>query len=72
MTLSVTPAEPLIPDPSSFKVEITIAMRKRYKSPGSDQIPAQLIQAGGEILCSKIHKSKSKSKAIPVTGHEGP
>jgi hypothetical protein len=22
----------------------------------SDQIPAELIQAGGEILCSKIHK----------------
>jgi hypothetical protein len=27
-----------------------------YKSPGSDQIPAELIQAGGEILRSKIHK----------------
>jgi hypothetical protein len=26
-----------------------------YKSPGSDEIPAELIQAGGEILCSKIH-----------------
>jgi hypothetical protein len=29
---------------------------KRYKSPGSDQIPADLIQAGGEILRSEIHK----------------
>jgi hypothetical protein len=29
---------------------------KSYKSPGSDQIPAELIKAGGEILCSKIHK----------------
>jgi hypothetical protein len=29
---------------------------KRYKSPGSDQNPAELIQAGGEILRSKIHK----------------
>jgi hypothetical protein len=27
-----------------------------YKSPGSDQIPAELIQAGGEVLRSKIHK----------------
>jgi hypothetical protein len=27
-----------------------------YKSPGSDQIPAELIQAGGEILHPKIHK----------------
>jgi hypothetical protein len=29
---------------------------KRHKSPGSDQIPAELIQAGGKIFCSKIHK----------------
>jgi hypothetical protein len=29
---------------------------KRYKSLGSDGIPAELIQAGGEILRSKIHK----------------
>jgi hypothetical protein len=27
-----------------------------YKSPGSDQIPAELIQAGGEMLLSPIHK----------------
>jgi hypothetical protein len=29
---------------------------KNYKSPGSDEIPAELIQAGGEILLSAIHK----------------
>jgi hypothetical protein len=29
---------------------------KRYKSPDSDQIPAELIQAGCEILQSEIHK----------------
>jgi hypothetical protein len=29
---------------------------KRYKSPGSDQIPAELIKAGGKILWSEIHK----------------
>jgi hypothetical protein len=28
---------------------------KRYKSPGSDEILAELIQAGGDILRSKIH-----------------
>jgi hypothetical protein len=27
-----------------------------YKSPGSDEIPAELIQAGGEILRSKSHE----------------
>jgi hypothetical protein len=29
---------------------------KRYKSPGSDQILAELFQAGGEILRSEIHR----------------
>jgi hypothetical protein len=27
-----------------------------YKSPGSDQIPAELIQAGDELVPSEIHK----------------
>jgi hypothetical protein len=43
-------------DPSPFEVEIAFAKLKRYKSPGSDLFPAELIQVGGEILCSKIHK----------------
>jgi hypothetical protein len=29
---------------------------EKYKSPGSDQIPAELIQSGVEILLSEIHK----------------
>jgi hypothetical protein len=37
-------------------VEIAIAKFKKYKTPGSDQIPAESIQAGGEILLSAIHK----------------
>jgi hypothetical protein len=49
-------AEPLVPGPSCLEVEIAIAKLKKYKSPGSDQIPAELIQAGGEILLSAIHK----------------
>jgi hypothetical protein len=30
--------------------------KKRFTSPGSDQILAELIEAGGEVLRSKIHK----------------
>jgi hypothetical protein len=29
---------------------------EKYKSPASDQIPAELIQAGGAPLQSEIHK----------------
>jgi hypothetical protein len=43
-------------DPSRLEVEIAIVKLKKYKSPGSDQIPAELIQAGEEILLSAIHK----------------
>jgi hypothetical protein len=50
-------AEPLVPCPSRLEVEIAIAKLKKYKSPGSDQIPTELIQAGCEILLSVIHKN---------------
>jgi hypothetical protein len=36
-------AEPLVPEPSSSDVEIAIEKMKRYKSPGIDQITAELI-----------------------------
>jgi hypothetical protein len=49
-------AEPLVPDPSPIEVEIATAKLKRFKSPGSDEIPEELIQVGGEILRSTIHK----------------
>ncbi|PNF28176.1 hypothetical protein B7P43_G07561, partial [Cryptotermes secundus] len=37
-------------------IHIATAKLKMYQLPGSDQIPVELIQAGGEILLSKIHK----------------
>jgi hypothetical protein len=49
-------AEPLVHDPSPFEVAIDIAKLERYKSPDSDEILAELIQAEVEILRSKIHK----------------
>jgi hypothetical protein len=49
-------AEPLTPEPSASKVQAAIGKLKRYKSPGADQIPAELIQAGWETLCSEVHK----------------
>jgi hypothetical protein len=48
-------AEPLVPEPSPFEVENAIANFRKYKSPGSDQILAELIQEGGETLEFEIH-----------------
>jgi hypothetical protein len=49
-------AEPLVPEPSAFEVEMATEKFKRYKSQGIDQIPAELIKAGGSKICSEIHK----------------
>jgi hypothetical protein len=47
-------AEPLVPEPSAFEFEIE--KLKSHKSPGIDQIPAELIKAGGRTIRSEIHK----------------
>jgi hypothetical protein len=53
--LEIHASEPLVSEPTS-EVEIVVANLKKYKTPGNDQIPAELIQAGGGILSPKIHK----------------
>jgi hypothetical protein len=49
-------AEPLVPEPSDSEVEMAIEKIRRHKSPGTDQIPAQLIKAGGRTIRSEIHR----------------
>jgi hypothetical protein len=46
-------------------VEIAIAKLERYKSPHSDQILAEPIQSGGEILCSKLINSIWNKEKLP-------
>jgi hypothetical protein len=43
--IEIHTAEPLVSDSSPFEFEIVVATLKRYKSPGNDEIPAELIQA---------------------------
>jgi hypothetical protein len=54
--IEVHAAEPLVTGPSRIKVEIAITKLEKYKSPSCYQIPAELSQAGGEMLLSAIHK----------------
>jgi hypothetical protein len=49
-------AEPFVPEPSVSEVEVAVGKLRRYKSPGVDQMPAELVQAGGETLRSEVHK----------------
>ena len=45
-----------MPELSAFEVEMAIEKLTRYKSPGIDQILAELLKAGGRTICSEIHK----------------
>ena len=49
-------AEPLVPESSASEVELAIYKLKSHKSPGIEQIPVELLKAGGRIICLEIHK----------------
>jgi len=48
--------EPLVPETRAFEIEVAIGKLKNHKSPGIDQMPAELIKAGVKIICCAIHK----------------
>jgi hypothetical protein len=48
--------EPLVPEPSALEVELVIEKLKSHKLPGIDQIPAELIKAGGRTIRCAIHQ----------------
>ena len=43
-------------EPSASEIELAIEKLKSHKSPDIDQIPAQLIKAGGKTVRCEIHK----------------
>jgi len=66
-------AEPLVPEPSAVEVELAIDKRKSHKSPGIDQMQAQLFKAGGRTICLEIHKlitSIWKKEQLPEKWNE--
>jgi hypothetical protein len=43
--------EPLLTEPTTFEFELYIDKIKSHKSPGIDEISAELIKAGGGTIC---------------------
>ena len=60
--VEIPTADPLVPEPSAFEVELAIDKLKNHKTPGIDEIPAELIKAGGGTICLEIHKLISKGE----------
>ena len=49
-------AEPLVPQPSAFEIDLAIEKLKSHKSPGTDHIPAELIKEVGRTIHYQVHK----------------
>jgi hypothetical protein len=45
-----------VPEPSAFEAEMATEKLKGHKSPGMEQIPAELMKAGGRTIRCEIHK----------------
>jgi hypothetical protein len=54
--VGILTAKPLVTEPSAFEVELAKEKLKSHKSPGFDEIPAELIKAGGVTFRCAIHK----------------
>jgi hypothetical protein len=49
-------AEPLVPKPRLVEEEIVIGKLQSNKSPVTDNIPAELIKAGGDSFYYEMHR----------------
>jgi hypothetical protein len=62
-----------MPEPSALEVAMATEKLKRYKLPGNDQIPAEMIKAWGRTTCSEIHKLSNSiwnKEVLPVEWKE--
>jgi hypothetical protein len=59
-------AEPLVPEPSAYELQLAIGKLKSHKSPGIKQIPSELFKARGRIIrphiCKLINSTCNKQK----------
>jgi len=44
-----------VPEPSTFEVELATEKPESHKSPGIDQILAEMIKAGGRTIWYEVH-----------------
>jgi hypothetical protein len=67
--------QPLVPKPSAFETDMAIENIKIHKSTGTDQIPAEVIKAGGRTIHCEIRKlinSIWNTEELPTSGLPSP
>jgi len=52
----INTAQPLVPQLSALEVELATEKLKSHKSPGIDQIPAEVMKAGSRTIHYEIHQ----------------
>ena len=64
--IEVHTTEPLVPEPSAYELQLPIEKLKSHKSPGINQIPAELVKARGRTIrphiCKLINSIWNKEK----------
>jgi len=48
-------AEPLVPEPRAFEIEMAFEELKIHQSPSTDQIPAEMLKAASRTIRFEIH-----------------
>jgi hypothetical protein len=74
--MDIHKAKSYVPEPRFVEVKIATGKLKSYKSPGTDQISAELISAGGEtyseiqrLICSIWNKEEFATAVEEIYYH---
>jgi hypothetical protein len=74
--IEVHTAEPFVPQPIASQFEVAVGKLRKHKSPGFDQIPAEIVPAGGELIKFIVNKEFpyrwQESVVVPISqeGHK--
>ena len=67
--IEIHTAGPLVPEPRASEDKMAIEKLKRHKSQGTDQIPAEWIQAEGRTIINSVQNKEITAPALEGVNH---